>query len=202
MQSCWQPIKRLLSTHIPQHIPSGSIFRGLLPQTGCREKGDTCKTICPLVENGKLAVLWKDGHCPALTSHCPASWLLGGEFITNARCHEMLKAKWMAEISNISWRAPWEGIEDWYITYSSMPNLIPRETENVSQEILSTNKLLSCNECGHHSAAEPPLVCSDHVILHNRERHQYCCIEGKERRVNSYNLQRKGLKNNATVVYW
>lgn len=38
MQSCWRPIKRQLSTHIPRHIPDGFISSGLLPQYSCHEK--------------------------------------------------------------------------------------------------------------------------------------------------------------------
>lgn len=109
MQSCWQPIKRLLSTHIPRHVPSGSIFSGLLPQHGCHEKrhmqnnlslGRNWQTLCAL-ERTSIARLLRH------TAPLPEYW--GGEFIADARCHGLLKAKWMAEISNISWRSPMRG---------------------------------------------------------------------------------------------
>lgn len=76
---------------------------------------DTCKTICLLVETGKKP-------CCALASLGPASWILGGDFIMNARCRDPLKTKWTADISNISCERHRERAQDdWHATYSFMP---------------------------------------------------------------------------------
>lgn len=58
-----------------------------------------------------------------------------------------------------------EDIDDGYITYNFMLSLTLRKTENVSQGIVSVNKLFKMfNECDHHSAAEPPYETSNTLI--------------------------------------
>lgn len=139
MQSCWQPIKRQLSTHIPRRIPSGLIFSGLLPQYSCQEKRHA---ILPLVNLANpTAQFWENGHRPAVTSLCLASWKLGGEFIMNARCHGLLRPSGWLIYQIFPVRAPWEDIDDWHTAYSFIRTLTPWETEKVSQEMLSINKL-------------------------------------------------------------
>lgn len=213
MQCSWQPIKREHSTYIPQHIPSGSIFSGLLPQYGCHETETHAKQSVPWWKLAKLLNGFGRTGIGRFLRHSallPERWVLSSSWMPGAL--PCWRPSGLLRNQIFPGHAPREYIKaKGYVTLprDSCQVLTLRKTENGSWGTASANKLLKMfNECGHHPAAEAPLGLwvlwsGSSPTETDTSLQGYHSSEGKRRVVKSCNVQIKDfIKSNAAYLCW